>query len=127
MHAIATVSMNTVAAIDEPGPGNMHHAFEIQHGASSTKLQFQKGARADAGSTPGVMMDDLLAIVQDCLSRAQEGPFNCTDNAQALLHVKGARMYLARRVAARMAAGVLGKSVPLESAEVAPEFPTRPE
>lgn len=102
----------SVAALDarDPSAGNASHVYGIQYGGPSdmVKLQFQHGPRGIPTSTAGVFDDDLLAILEDRISGFQSGPFACAENADALTHIQGARDALARRVAARIAKGVLG-------------------
>ena len=102
----------SVAALDErdPAAGNASHVYGIQYGGPSdmVKLQFQHGPRGIATSTAGVFEDDLLAILEDRIAGFQSGPFACAEHADAMAHIQGARDALARRVAARIAKGVLG-------------------
>ena len=115
MRALANMAPTNVAATDErdPNAGNASHTYGIQWGGPKdvTKIQFQHGARGVEGSTPGVFDDDLLAIVQDRLEGFQSGPFACAENQEALDAVRASREALGKRVAARIAKGVLGANV----------------
>lgn len=111
MSSLPTHSPMNVAALDarDPNAGGASHLYGISTNPQ-TNIQFQHGARNAEGSTPGVFDDDLLAIVEDRLSAFQNGSFACDENAAALRHIQHARAELARRVAARMAQGVLGQN-----------------
>lgn len=112
MRSIPVHAPINVAALDErdPSAGCASHVYGVQFGGPSDVLavRFQHGPRGVAGSTPGIFDDALLAIIQDRLEGFQSGPFACEENAESLRHVQAARDALARRVAVRMAKGVLG-------------------
>ncbi len=112
MRAIPNNAPTNVAALDDRDPkaGNASHAYGIQWGGPKdvTHIQFQHGPRGVAGSTPGVFDDDLLAIIEDRLEGFQEGAFACQENADTLTFVRMARAVLGKRVARRIAQGVLG-------------------
>jgi len=110
--SIPTNSPNNVASVDEPGPGGAHHAYAIQGLSPSTwTIQFQRGARGVDGSVPGIFEDDLLAIIQDRMEKFQAGPYSSQHNSDCLTAIIAAREALGRRVAERIARGVLGKEV----------------
>ena len=115
MHALPNNAPTNVAAIDERDPkaGNASHTYGIQYGGPKDvcHVQFQHGPRGVEGSTPGVFDDDLLAIIEDRLVGFQSGPFACNENAEALTAVRDAREALGKRVARRIAQGVLGANV----------------
>lgn len=115
MRAIPNNAPTNVAAIDERDPkaGNASHTYGIQYGGPKDvcHVQFQHGPRGVEGSTPGVFDDDLLAIIEDRLVGFQSGPFACNENAEALTAVRDAREALGKRVARRIAQGVLGANV----------------
>lgn len=112
MKSIPTNSPTNVAVLDEKdqNAGGACHLYAIQFGGPSEfcRIQFQHGPRGAADSVAGVFDDDLLAIVQSRLEDFQQGPFACTENADALLYIKVARDYLSLRVARRISKGVLG-------------------
>jgi hypothetical protein len=112
MKAISNYAPTNVAALDErdPNAGGASHTYGIQFGGPNEKcvIQFQHGPRGIENSTAGIFDDDLLAILQDRLEAFQAGPFACEENAEALLAVISARDALSKRVARRIAAGVLG-------------------
>lgn len=115
MKSIPNHAPTSVASLDDrdPNAGNASHIYGIQFGGpdAMVKIQFQHGPRGVATSTAGVFDDDLLAIIEDRLQGFQSGPFACVENAEALAGVQSARDALARRVAARIAKGVLGVNV----------------
>ena len=112
---LATHTPTSTAAIDDrdSNAGGASHHYVVQFGGPDHTLhvQFQHGPRGEAGSTPGVFDDDLLAIVEDRLRCFQDGPFACTENQNALEAVIQARTMLAQRAAWRMLRGVLGRNV----------------
>lgn len=112
MRAIPNNAPSNVAALDDrdPNAGNASHTYGIQYGGPKdvVKIPFQHGPRGVEGSTPGVFDDDLLAIIEDRLVGFQSGPFACEENGYALTAVREARAWLGRRVARRIAQGVLG-------------------
>lgn len=112
MKALATLAPTNVAALDDrdPNAGNASHTYGIQWGGplDVTRIQFQHGPRGESSSTPGVFDDDLLAVLQDRMEGFQSGPYACSENEDALKHIKAAREALGRRVAARISKGVLG-------------------
>ena len=122
--------LNNVFAVDEPGVGNANHVYAIpdakfvdevfldEDGLVSTNscdshllhagIYFQHGARKEFESKMGVLDTDLLEIVRDRLKGFQSGEFATEYNAQALLHVEEALMWLNRRVEDRIERNVLG-------------------
>lgn len=106
--------LNLVHAVDEIGPGGANHEYviEINSGiplsAIVGRIQFQKGPRHIDSSTSGVIDTDLLEIVRDRLVSFQAGDFASEYNAQALLHIEEALMWLNRRVEDRIERNVLG-------------------
>lgn len=112
MRALPNNAPTNVAAVDERDPkaGNASHTYGIQWGGPKDvcRIQFQHGPRGVEGSTPGVFDDDLLAIIEDRMEGFQSGPFACQENAEALEAIRVARDCLGKRVARRIAQGVLG-------------------
>lgn len=107
--------LNTVIAIDEPGNGGANHHYVInydevkdEYDTYCTHICFQNGPRKDPDSDYGVLDTDLLEIVRDRLKGFQAGDFATEYNAQALLHVEEALMWLNRRVEDRIERQVLG-------------------
>lgn len=102
--------LNKVERMGEVGPGGAYHEYAISCNAFFTEICFQKGPRKEKNSVPGVIDSDLLEIVRDRLKSFQAGPFASEYNAQALLHVEEALMWLNRRVEDRIERNVLGKN-----------------
>lgn len=107
--------LDRVFAPDEPSVGNACHEYDIYaaqgYGEDAEPLvviQFQKGARNESSSVPGVIDTDLLEIVRDRLRGFQSGAFSCRENACALTHIEEALMWLNRRVEDRIERQVLG-------------------
>lgn len=107
--------LRRVVALDQPGPGNAHHIYEISHcddnmhAADETlgRVEFQNGPIKEAGVN-GVHNEDLLAIVAHRLECFQTSQFACQENADALAAVQEARRILASRTARRVSAGTEG-------------------
>ena len=119
MRTLSTIQkrekLNTVMAVDEPGNGGANHHYVIEynevedeHDTYCTHICFQNGPRKDPNSDCGVLDTDLLEIVRDRLKGFQAGDFATEYNAQALLHVEEALMWLNRRVEDRIERQVLG-------------------
>ena len=113
--------LNTVMRVGEAGPGGAYHHYAIFADENNTgaikeenvdtaliDIEFQNGPRKEEGSIHGVIDSDLLEIVRDRLKCFQEGDFASEYNAQALLHVEEALMWLNRRVEDRIERNVLG-------------------
>lgn len=105
--------LNDVFTIDEKGNGGANHEYLISidrglHIPKETKIQFQNGARKLEGSIHGVIDTDLLEIVHHRLQCFQNGEFATKENANALLHIEEALMWMNRRVEDRIEREVLG-------------------
>jgi hypothetical protein len=117
-----------VLVIDEPGSGGANHLYLVDgfssHANPSIRTNwagsdmasaadhgcivvFQNGPIAEAGVN-GVTHEALLAIVADRLRCFQAGPYACTENGLALIHVEEALAVLQLRTRARVARGVEG-------------------
>ncbi|HEY5557353.1 ABC transporter ATPase [Acetobacterium sp.] len=106
-------SLNDVYRAAEKGVGNAYHEYVIQTNDNDepielARIKFQQGARQEPGSELGVIDSDLLEIVRDRLKLFQEGEFECTENAMALVHIETAIMWLNRRVEDRIKRDVIG-------------------
>lgn len=105
-------NLNEVWRNGEPGPGGAYHSYTIYHGPSETDtrtdIAFQKGPRNDMDSVNGVLDCDLLEIVRDRLQHFQQGDFATRENAQALIHIEEALMWMNKRVEDRAERSVLG-------------------
>lgn len=77
-------------------------AFEVD-----MLLQFQNGPIQEVGIN-GVTNEALLAILIDRLDGFQEGPYACSENADALKFCQTALAYLNVRTEKRIARGVEG-------------------
>jgi hypothetical protein len=113
--------LNEVMRVGETGPGGAYHHYAIfvneanpgavekeQMDTSLVDIEFQNGPRNEKDSVHGVIDTDLLEIVRDRLTCFQAGEFASEYNAQALLHVEEALMWLNRRVEDRIERNVLG-------------------
>ena len=106
-------NLNYVRAVDEIGPGNANHEYEIVRKDNDEVLltvRHQKGPRKEESSIPGVLDTDLLEIVRDRLKGFQAGPYSCVYNEMALTHVEQALVALKERVDDRKRREVLGKN-----------------
>lgn len=103
----------TIRVLDEPGPGNACHRYEIDvvgNVDAICDIQFQNGPVIESGFN-GISNEALLAVVEDRLAGFQSGPFACRENAVALTKVQEAMMWLLKRTRDRLARGVEGTSV----------------
>ena len=100
--------LNKVRVLDEPGPGGANHLYMIETPGENITIQLQCGPRNVEGSTHGAIDTDLLEIVRDRLISFQNGDFATEYNAQALLDMDEALMWMNRRVEDRIERQVLG-------------------
>jgi hypothetical protein len=109
-----------IEVTDEPGQGGACHGYLVsgfQNGANPSRggaeesdslfVLFQNGPIKEFGVN-GITQEVLLAIVIDRLECFQRGPFQCSDNADALQHCQDALDYLQQRTRARIARNVEG-------------------
>jgi hypothetical protein len=106
-------SLNEVFRVAEKWVGNAYHEYTIKTNDSDepielARIKFQKGAPQEIDSQAGVIDSDLLEIVRDRLKLFQEGEFECTENAMALVNIETAIMWLNRRVEDRIKRDVIG-------------------
>ena len=105
-------NLNDVYRSGEKGVGNAYLEYLIKTNDDEpkelAKIKFQKGSREESGSEVGVIDSDLLEIVRNRLKLFQEGQFDCTENAMALIHIETAIMWLNRRVEDRIKRDVIG-------------------
>ena len=95
---------------DEPGAGGACHEYSIQVGDSKQSevvIRFQKGPVAETGPN-GLSCESLLAVVLDRLESFQNGPYPCSENAQALTRVRDAMYSLQNRTLERARRSVEG-------------------
>jgi hypothetical protein len=115
---------------DAPGPGGASHRYlfvaradEAHRGSIPGRgsfgweypagyVQFQKGPRHEADSTPGVIESVLLAVLIDRLEAFQAGPYACAENVTVLFHLHAAMGTVKQRAHNRAARGVLGTATP---------------
>src|SRR5690349_16250259 len=107
--------MLKVESVDDPGPGNANHIYDVLPTAGNAKglrIEFQKGPLKETGNAPnGLSNEVLLAIVEDRLKCFQAGEFSCRENALALTHIQDAMHWLHHRTHERMQRGVEGTNV----------------
>ena len=111
---IPTNTPNTVGHVDDldPDAGNAAHQYVVMTPTGERQtINFQHGQRNEPGSFPGIMDDDLLAIVEHRLSCFESGPFAHRLNDDARISINIARKALAARAGERLARDVLGKNV----------------
>ena len=113
---IGTNKHTEVFAVDEKGPGNANHIYEIYETNKSIalrnrsgRIEFQKGPIKESGIN-GIHNEDLIAIVIDRLNGFQEGPYACKENGKVLVNLHGALIWLRTRTKKREARGVEGSS-----------------
>lgn len=109
---ILCASTTYVKALDERGPGNASHKYQVYCSDGSlldSPITFQTGPIQEEGVN-GVQNEDLLMIVIDRLIGFQTGDYACDENEEALRHLISAASILQLRTAKRKARGVEGKS-----------------
>lgn len=116
---IGTSEHTEVFAVDEKGPGNANHVYEVKTAIDRTKtgqtiavlgtIVFQKGPIKESGVN-GIHNEDLIAVVIDRLQGYQKGDFACEDNGRALVNLYGALANLRNRTKEREDRGVEGTS-----------------
>ena len=99
-----------ITAIDQRGPGNANHEYEIRCGESICRINFQNGPVQEVGLN-GISNESLLAVVIDRLQGFQSGEFSCRENAIVLTHLETAALWLAKRTLDRLARGVEGYNI----------------
>ena len=104
-----------VFAVDEKGPGNANHIYEVRPVEGITeyscyaRICFQEGPIRESGEN-GIHNEDLIAIVIDRLHGFQEGPYACKENGKALVNLHTSLIWLRTRTKKREARGVEGSS-----------------
>ena len=104
-----------VFAVDEAGPGNANHVYDIrpvegkEMRGGGLVIRFQEGPLKE-NPMNGIQNEDLIAIVIDRLQGFQRGEFACKDNGMALVNLHGALAYLRQRTKKREDRGVEGTS-----------------
>ena len=99
---------------DEPGPGGAAHRYQLLmvDAPGSVRevglLQFQLGPRGVEGSTPGLTVNAVLAVLIDHLQGFQSGEYKCRENALVITKLEEAMHWVRHRADARAKRGVLG-------------------
>lgn len=115
---IGTREHTKVVTVDERGPGNANHVYEIgpakqvDPGTDADfrqRIEFQNGPVKESGVN-GIHNEDLIAIVIDRLDGFQSGEYACEANQGAKLSLEMAMTFLCGRTNARKARGVEGTS-----------------
>ncbi len=109
---IGTKRHTKVIVLDDPGPGNANHIYEISFAnqdccLTACRIWFQKGPVKEYGVN-GVHNEDLIAIVIDRLRGFESGDYACSENATALKSLENALFELNHRTKQREARGVEG-------------------
>lgn len=95
---------------DDIGPGGASHLYTFSiDGVEVGRIQFQKGARNEASSTPGVVEAALLAVIVDRMTSFNAGPFPSREGAIVKTKCEEAMHWLRARADERAKRGVLGK------------------
>ena len=111
---IGTKEHTKVVVMDERGPGNANHKYEIQP-VDPTKhfilgsIRFQNGPIQENGVN-GIHNEDLIAVVIDRLEGFQAGDYAHEANASAIASLRSALAILRSRTDERKARGVEGTS-----------------
>ena len=106
-------NLNEVFRLGEPGPGGAYHDYFVSLDGTDEEtvgvhIEFQRGPRKDPDARHGLVDQNLLEIVRDRLKAFQAGQYATEYNAQALIHIEEALMWLNRRVEDRIERNVLG-------------------
>lgn len=108
-HNVEGTTALEIEVLDEPGAGGACHQYVVWNGGMEQYITFQNGPIAEHGVN-GLTNEALLAIVEDRLTKFQNGPFACEENAVALAGVTSALAWLKHRTRERIERGVEGKS-----------------
>lgn len=105
--------LTRVYAEDDPDAvSGTRHAYTIADRGGTQRLRFQHGPAEETWSFPGILDNDLLAILIDRFEGFQRGQFACEQNAQVLEHLRSALASNQRRDRARVKQGVEGRNLP---------------
>lgn len=74
-------------------------------------IRFQCGPVLEVGEN-GTTIEAIIQVLVDRLEGFQQGPFACTENAEAIYHLKGALTMLTLRTERRKEQGVEGTNKP---------------
>ena len=109
-----------ITVTDVIGAGGANHRYEVTgfdainnpshkspEGQDKKVILFQNGPINEVGVN-GLTQEALIAICIDRLQSFQDGPFNCKENAMALLKLEEAQMWLHKRTLDRMRREVEG-------------------
>ncbi len=102
-------------AMGNAGVGGAEQNYRISYSAmTGTGAAYEVEAALDFVSLDheGVTNEALLAVVIDRLEGFQAGPFNCQENADALVAAQAALQALHGRTLARIARGVESQAKP---------------
>lgn len=103
-----------VFAAAEPKPSGACHVYQIRFPdprSGLLNLFFQNGPVKENGVN-GITNEALLAILIDRLEGFQQGPFECVENANALVYLRAALRWLKWRTLDRRERGVEGTLQP---------------
>ena len=103
-----------IVASDEDANGVAHHFKFERHVPEGLNLagfiQFQKGPRNEAGSTPGVTTDAVLVMLIHVLKGFNDTPLKSRETALMITHLEEALHWSQARARERARRGVLGKT-----------------
>lgn len=100
-----------IYAVGKRGKGNAYREYQIRRKQDDTVLSliyFQDGVVKDT-EVNGIFNEDLINIIIHRLESFQAGDYPCTENAQAIKHLKAGLSYLNSRTADRQARDVEGE------------------
>jgi hypothetical protein len=96
---------------DEPDKSGASHLYELRIGDKLVaSIQFQKGPRGEALSTPGVTEGAIMAVIVDRMQGFNGGPYRCRENSLVATKVEEAMHWTRARADERASRGVLGKN-----------------
>jgi hypothetical protein len=100
--------LSTIEVLDEPGQGGANHEYRIQFpDGQGARIYFQNGPIREFGVN-GCTHEEFLAILIDRMEGFQAGQYACTQNEDALSHLRAALNLLQYRTRERIRRGVEG-------------------
>ncbi len=110
---VARKSSTKVVAVDERGPGNANHVYEVlpanENGFVLASIRFQSGPLKE-NAVNGITNEDLIAIVIDRMEGFQSGQYSCKENSVALSKLEEALFWIEKRTRDREERGVEGRN-----------------
>lgn len=94
--------------------------FEKLAIAEFIRIKFQEGPVKESGIN-GCQTEDVIDVLLERLAKFQDGPLGCKENAQAIMHLSLARVWLITRTQNRQRQGVEGTMDPHKTIGLVPK------